>query len=219
MRLLKLVPWLFIIVALAGAAALLRVERLAADEPPAVIDRIREVQRLQVLEVTVHQKLTFAPDPKPQATLLAGVWAYARESVAPRRGRAIVFANARFYVDLRRLETGQVVVHGDEVTLTLPEPEVEASLLPAETEVIASNLDSGETAELLAEAEGKLRGSVAGDAVLRQRARDAAARTLTALLKGFGFRKVTVRQAPLTSGGERVGVRGPSASSPRGARV
>ena len=193
MRLLKLVPWLFMIAALAAAAMLLRVERLAADEPPAIIDRIRDVQRLEVLEVTVHEKLTFAPDPAPQPTLLAGVWAYARETVAPKRGRAIVFAQARFYVDLRRLKSDEVVVNGDEVTLTLPEPEVEASLLPGETEIIASNLDSHETAQLLAEAQTKLRGAVASDAKLRQRAREAAARTMTGLLKGLGFRKVTVR--------------------------
>ncbi len=195
MRLLKLVPWLFMIAAVAVAATLLRVERLAASEPPAVVDRIRDVQRLEVLQVTVHQKLTFAPDPKPEPTLLAGVLAYARETVAPRRGRAIVFAEARFFVDLRRLRSDQVVVDGDEVTLTLPEPEVETSLLPAETEVIASNLDSAETAQLLDDAQRRLQGTVASDAKLRQRAREAAARTMTALLKGFGFRKVTFAQS------------------------
>jgi hypothetical protein len=195
MRFLKLVPWLFMIAAVAVAATLLRVERLAAAEPPAVVDRIRDVQRLEVLEVTVHQKLTFAPDPKPQPTLLAGVLAYARESVAPRRGRAIVFAEARFFVDLRRLKSDQVVVNGDEVTLTLPEPEVETSLLPAETEVIASNLDSAETAQLLDDAQRRLQGTVAADAKLRQRAREAAARTMTGLLKGFGFRRVSFAQS------------------------
>lgn len=195
MRLLKLVPWLFMIAAVAVAATLLRVERLAASEPPAVVDRIRDVQRLEVLEVTVHQKLTFAPDPKPEPTLLAGVLAYARETVAPRRGRAIVFAEARFFIDLRRLKSDQVVVNGDEVTLTLPEPEVETSLLPAETEIIASNLDSAETAQLLDDAQRRLRGTVAADAKLRQRAREAAARTMTGLLKGFGFRRVNFAQS------------------------
>lgn len=192
MGLLRLVPWLFAVVAVAVAGALLRVERLAAAEPPAVIERIREVQRLEVLEVTVHQKVTFAPDPKPEATLLAGAWAYARETVAPRRGKALVFANARFFVDLRRLKPEQVRVRGDEVTLELPEPEVEAVVLPGETEVIASNLDSAETAALLEAAAGELRASVMRDAKLRERAREAAARTMTGLLKGLGFRKVTV---------------------------
>src|SRR6185436_8609840 len=114
MRFLKVVPWLFAVVAVAVAAALLRVERLAAQEPPPVIDRIREVQRLEVLEVTVHKKLTFAPDPAPQTTLLGDMLQYARESVAPRRGRALVFAQARFFVDLRKLKTEQVKVTGDE---------------------------------------------------------------------------------------------------------
>ncbi len=192
MRLLKLVPWLFAVAAVAVAGALLRVERLAAAEPPAVIERIRDVQRLEVLEVTVHKKVTFAPDPKPEPTLLAGVWAYARETVAPRRGKALVFANARFFVDLRRLKPEQVQVRGDAVTIELPEPEVEANVLPGETEIIASNLDSEGTAALLETAELELKASVQHDAKLRTRARDAAARTLTGLLKGLGFRKVTI---------------------------
>src|SRR4029079_7604220 len=112
----------------------------------------REVQRLEVLEVTVHKRITFAPDPKEQATLLGNVIQYARETVAPRRGKAIVFAQARFFVDLRRLKSHQTSVNGDEVRLQLPEPEVEASLMPGETEVITSNLDSADTAALLAAA-------------------------------------------------------------------
>src|SRR6185436_18596377 len=109
MRFLKVVPWLFAVVAVAVAAALLRVERLAAAEPPAVIERIREVQRLEVLEVTVHKKVTFAPEVVP-------------------------------------------------------------SVLPAETEVVASNLDSAQTAAMLESAQGELRASVASDPRLRQRA-------------------------------------------------
>jgi hypothetical protein len=196
MKVLKLVPWLFAVAAVAVAATLLRVERLAAAEPPAVVERIREVQRLEVLEVTVHKKVEFAPDVRPQATLLADVLQYARETVAPRRGRAIVFAQARFYVDLRRLRADQVQVRGDEVTLELPEPEIETSVLPAETEVVASNLDSAQTAAMLESAEGQLRGAVLSDAALRQRARDAAARSLGALLKGLGFKRVVIGARP-----------------------
>ncbi|MBL8956254.1 MAG: hypothetical protein JNK82_36110, partial [Myxococcaceae bacterium] len=56
MRLLKVVPWLFVVVAVAAAAMLLRVEQVVAAEPPPLIERIREVQRLEVLEATVHKK-------------------------------------------------------------------------------------------------------------------------------------------------------------------
>jgi hypothetical protein len=196
MRVLKLVPWLFAVVAVAVAAVLLRVEQVVGAEPPAVIERIREVQRLEVLEVTVHKKVTFAPDPKPQPTLLAGVWAYARDTVAPKRGTALVFANARFFVDLRKLKGEQVYVRGEEVTLELPEPEIEARVLPGETEVIVSNLGSEDTAAMLQAAEGELHASVLRDVKLRDRARESAERTLTALLKGLGFRKVTFRTTP-----------------------
>lgn len=194
MRLLKLVPWLFAITAVVAAAALLRVERLAAAEPPAIVERIREVARLEVLEVTVHRKVTFTPPSRPAATLLGDVFAYARDSVAPRRGKAIVFARARFFVDLRRLKSDQVQVREEEVSLVLPEPELETMLLPGETEVVSSNLDSAQTAELLEAAQGELSAALAADGPLRERAREAAGRSLTGLLKALGFKRVTIVQ-------------------------
>jgi hypothetical protein len=188
--LLRHVPWLFAIVALAGAAALLRVERLAAAEPPTVVDRIREMRRLEVLEITTHRTVHFAPDPVPQQTLLADVLQYARETVAPRRGRAIVFAEAHFFVDLRKLDEGQVRAQGDEISLVLPDPELDISLSPGETEIIASNLDSAQTASMLESAQGQLRHSLAADPLLKARARAAAERSLGALLRALGFRTV-----------------------------
>jgi hypothetical protein len=184
---LKPVLWLLAAVAVVAAATLLRVDRLAA---PSTVDRIHEIARLEVLEVTVHRKVTFAPGPEPHTTFLADVVAYARDTVAPRRGKAIVFADARFYVDLRK---ARIQANGEHVSVTLPEPEVQASLLPAETEIITSNLDSAQTAQLLDEAQGELRSSVASDAALRQKARDAAVRTVSGLVAALGFQDVLVQ--------------------------
>jgi hypothetical protein len=186
---LKPVLWLLAVAAVVAAAALLRVDRLAAPAPPALIERIREISRLEVLEVTVHRKTAYVPPPEPHATVLADVVAYARETVAPRRGKAIVFADARFFLDLRK---SNIRVEGEHVDVTLPKLELESSLLPAETEIISSNLDSAQTAQLLDEAESQLRAAVASDAALRRRADEAAVRTVGGLVAALGFRDVLV---------------------------
>src|SRR5262249_55062240 len=157
---------------------------LAPAGPAVTVERIREVARLEVLEVTVHRKAAFTPAPEPHATLLADMVAYARDTVAPRRGRAILFADARRFVDLRRRD---LRVEGEHVSVKLPETEVEAELLPAETEIITSNLDSAQTAQLLAEAQGQLRLAVASDLGLRKRAHEAAIRSVSSLLSALGF--------------------------------
>jgi hypothetical protein len=189
MQVLRPVLWGLAIAGIVAAATLLRVGRLAPPGPAVTVERIREVARLEVLEVTVHRKAAFTPAPEPHATLLADMVAYARDTVAPRRGRAVVFADARFFVDLRRSD---IHVEGEHVSVKLPEAEIEASLLPAETEIIASNLDSAQTAQLLTDAQGQLKLAVASDLGLRKRAHEAAVRSVSGLLSALGFRDVLV---------------------------
>jgi hypothetical protein len=184
---LKPVLWFVAIAAVVTAAALLRVDRLSA--PATAVERIHDIARLEVLEVTVHRKAAFSPPLEPHSTVLADVIAYARETVAPRRGRAIVFADTRFFVDLRK---AVLRVDAERVEVTLPQLELESSLLPAETEIIASNLDSAQTAQMLDEAEGQLRSAVSSDAALRKRAHEAAVRSVTGLVTALGFRDVLV---------------------------
>jgi hypothetical protein len=192
MKVLRLVPWLFAVTLVVGAATLLRFDRLVdAGRTPAVVERIREVARLEVLEVSVHRKVTFEPQPPAHATLMGDVWEWAREAVSPRRGRAVVFAEGRWFVDLRKLRAQDVRVEGDSVTLVMPEPEVEAVVMPGETEVIASNLDSAQTAALLEAAQGQLKEAVEQDPALRLRAREAAERSVAGLLKALGFKSVS----------------------------
>ena len=63
--------------------------------------------------------------------------------------------------------------------------------MPGETEVIASNLDSAQTAALLEAAQGQLKEAVEQDPSLRLRAREAAERSVAGLLKALGFKSVS----------------------------
>jgi hypothetical protein len=118
------------------------------------------------------------------------VAAWARRAVRPPRGRAIVFAEAHLGLDVSRLGPSSMRAVGREVWLVLPELQVRIELRPGETEVIGSNLDSAETAQLLELARGAFQRQVEGDPALRERALGSARRSLTALLLGVGFDRV-----------------------------
>ena len=68
-------------------------------------------------------------------------------------------------------------------------------LKPGETEIIGSNLDSKETAELFALAKTAFEREVKASPQLRQRARTAAERAITGLLNGLGFAEVRFVEA------------------------
>jgi hypothetical protein len=64
-------------------------------------------------------------------------------------------------------------------------------LRPGETEIIGSNLDSGETARLLELARLAFERQVDADLVLKERARASAERAIRALLLSVGFDEVS----------------------------
>src|SRR5882762_8566217 len=79
------------------AAALLTTRYLASPrtpETPAVIQRVREVARLETLDAALYKKVEFAPDPRPQDSIWGAVAEWARHSLRPPCGKAIVFAEA-----------------------------------------------------------------------------------------------------------------------------
>ncbi|GAC1338667.1 MAG: hypothetical protein NVSMB23_06660 [Myxococcales bacterium] len=164
----------------------------AKDLPdaPALVLRVREVARLETLDVTLYKKVDFAPDPAPTQTLWDGVAQWARYTLKAPRGRAIVFAHAHLGVDLARLDERSLRVAGRRVELVLPRPQVSVELLPAETEVIGSNLDAAETAQLFALARDAFTRQVEADAALRERALESARRALRALFFQAGFSEV-----------------------------
>lgn len=186
---------LLLAVALAVGAGLGLGLRLAASrpplpDPPSVALRIREVARLETLEVSLYKKVSYAPEPVPAGSLWGDVLGWARHALRPPRGRAIVFARARLGLDLGRIGPETLRVAGREAWLALPPLVATVELLPGETEIIDSNLDSAETARLLELARTAFEREVTSDLQLRERARGSAERALRGLLLGLGFSEV-----------------------------
>ena len=159
-------------------------------DPPAVVEKVRQVARLETLEVQLYKKVTFAPEPTPGDSVWADLAGWVRHTLARPHGKAIVFAVAHVGLDVSRLGPEQVQVRGREVALVLPPLLTRVELRPGETEVIGSNLDSAETARLLELATVAFQREVEADRVLQGRARAAAEQALTALLLQVGVTRV-----------------------------
>ncbi len=169
---------------------LLSPRQAAPPDPPAVVEKLKQVARLETLEVRLYKKVTFAPEPQPADSIWGDLAGWARHALARPRGKAIVFAIARVGLDVSRFGPEQVSVRGREVSLVLPPLTTSVELLPGETEVIGSNLDSAETARLLELAKLAFEREVQADRVLQGKARAAAEQALTALLLQVGVSRV-----------------------------
>ena len=165
---------------------------IAPTVPPApvVIERMREVARLETLDLAVYKKISYAPESMPTGALWSDVLAWARSSLFPSRGRAIVFATVHLGLDLSKLEPRRLRIQGNRIEIALPPLQAQVELRPGETEVIASNLDSSETARLLELAKTAFEREVMADPALQARARGSAERALTGLLLSLGVREV-----------------------------
>jgi Protein of unknown function (DUF4230) len=172
------------------AFRLARHEEPALPDTPAVVARVREVARLESLDVSLYKKVDFAPDPRAQDSLWSSLSQWAQYATKAPRGRAIVFAVAHLSVDLRKLDASGLRVSGRTVEVVLPKVETRVELLPAETEIIGSNLDSQQTAELFERAKAAFQAQVASDVGLQQRARVSAQLSLRSIFSGLGFQEV-----------------------------
>jgi hypothetical protein len=159
-------------------------------DAPALVLKIREVARLETLDVSLYKKIDFSPDPREQATVWRSIAQWASYTVRPPRGRAIVFAVAHLGLDLRRLDVQSLRVEGRRVEVVLPRVQTAVELRPAETEIIGSNLDSGQTAQLFERARNAFEAEVSADKALQERARDSARQSLRSLFAGLGFSEV-----------------------------
>ena len=180
-------------VAVGAGAVLALVHRPTAPElPPAplVVERMREVARLETLDLQVYKKIAYEPEPAPTGALWKDVLAWARASLFPSRGRAIVFGTVHLGLDLSKLDARRVRIQGSRIEIALPPMQAQVELRPGETEVIHSNLDSAQTAQLLELARGAFEREVMADPALQARARGSAERALTGLLMSLGFREV-----------------------------
>jgi hypothetical protein len=162
----------------------------APPDPPAVVEKLRQVARLETLEVQLYKKVTFAPEPTPGDSVWADLAGWVRHTLARPHGKAIVFAVAHVGLDVSGLGPEQVQVRGREVALVLPPLLTRVELRPGETEVIGSNLDSAETARLLELAKVAFQREVEADRALQGKARAAAEQALTALLLQVGVTRV-----------------------------
>jgi hypothetical protein len=184
----------------AGVAAMLLFRhRDRLPDSAAVATQIREVARLETLEVTLYKKISFAPEPSPGDSLWSDLGHWLQYSLNKPEGRAIVFARARIGLDLQKLDASKVRIAGDRVELSLPPLSPTVEVLPGETEIIGSNLDSAETAQLFQRAKEGFERQVERDAALRERARSSAQRALRGLLLTLGFREVRFEEEGVTS--------------------
>jgi hypothetical protein len=181
----------------AGAAAWLLRLREAPPDPPSVVEKMREVARLETLELTLYKKISFEPEPVQAESLWGDVANWVRFTVRKPQGRAIVFAQVELGLDLDRLDASHLRLDGSRAEVVLPPIEAQVRLLPAETEIIGSNLDSAETAQLFERARVAFEREVMADPRLRERAREASERAIRALLITLGYREVVFLEEPL----------------------
>ena len=159
-------------------------------DAPALVLKIREVARLETLDVSLYKKIDFSPDPREQATVWASLAQWASYTVRPPRGRAIVFAVAHLGLDLRKLDSDSLRVTGRRVEVVLPRVQTQVELRPAEVEIIGSNLNSEQTAQLFERARNAFEAEVVADKLLQERARESARQSLRSLCVGLGFLEV-----------------------------
>jgi len=171
--------------------------RVPAPDAPAVVEKVRQVARLEALQVSLYKKIAFAPEPVEAGSVWGDLAGWLRHVVARPHGKAIVFAVARVGLDVGQLRPGDVTVQGREASNVLPPLEVVVELRPGETEIIGSNLDSAETARLLELAREAFAREVMDDRALQGRARLAAEQALSALLLRVGLEKVEFVERPV----------------------
>jgi hypothetical protein len=181
---------LFLGLGAAAAWRLLPARARPLPEAPAVAVQVRERARLEALEVLLYKKIRYAPEPQGTDSLWGDVLAWARYSLRSPEGRAIVFARAHLGLDLDRLGPESLKIAGRIAWLVLPPIRVQVELQPGETEIIGSNLDSKETAQLFELAKAAFEREVEADAALQARARESAQRSIRGLLLGMGFEQV-----------------------------
>lgn len=185
-----------------GTFFALRPQPRVLPDPPALVLQMREVTRLETLDVSLYKKVTFSQEPTATDALWKDVINFAAYSLNKKEGRAIVFADVHLGYDFQRIDTSSLQVVGSRVDVVLPPLEVKVELKPGETEVIDSNLDSEQTALLLEKARLAFQKEVSFDQRLKDRARQSAERSLRALFLTLGFTEVRFveKLSPITPG-------------------
>jgi hypothetical protein len=174
---------------LAGLTGLFIASHRPAPPPETlVLEKVREVARLEALDVTLYRKISFAPDPPASSgSKVEDALSWAKFTLRPPRGKAVLFARAHVGLNLEKLA---LRAHGRGVDVVLPPLSTTVELLPGDTEVIDSNLDSAQTAQLFDVAKNAFAAEVTRDQELQKRARASAQRAIGDLLRASGFDEV-----------------------------
>lgn len=171
-------------------------DRRPLPDPPSVVTKVREIARLETLQIALYKKISFSPEPREADTFWGDVAGWLRFTFRTPHGKAIVFADAEIGFDVSKLDAGSLRVQGRTVEMELPPIQIQVILKPGETEVMGSNLDSAETARLFELARLAFEREVGADAALRERARSSGERALRALLLSVGYDEVRFTTGP-----------------------
>lgn len=177
-----------------GVGAAYYMLRSSAPRPPdgpIVVERMRDVARLETLDVTLHEVIHFQPDPAYSDSTLKMAFAFAKEQLNLHdRGTAVVFAVAHIGFDLSKLTPEHVRIQGGQVTVQLPPLSTQVELLPDQTLVVESNLSSQQTMQLLDVAKKRFEARMLQDARVKDRARASSERALRAMLITLGYQQI-----------------------------
>lgn len=194
MRFLRRIVLGLALVGVVGGAMFVRdrwTARQREVDAPALLEKIREVARLQTLDVTVSKIVRYEPDPPEASSTVGAVLNWARWSWRQPEGEALVFATGHLGFDLRQLDVRALRFEADTVELALPPLQVSVELDADRTRILKSNLASQETTELFAKGRRALAAEIKGDRALRERARKSGETAIRALLLRVGFKKVS----------------------------
>src|SRR5215813_15195513 len=187
---------LFFALGAAATYSLLFHKTAKPPDGPALVEQVREVTRLETLDVSVYKKVSFEPEPAPAGSFWSDVLNWARYSLRPPRGKAIIFADVHLGFQFSKIDQSSLRVAGSRIEVQLPPLQAQVELKPGETEVIGSNLDSEQTAQLLELARVAFEREALADSRLRDRARVSAERSLRDFLFSVGFYEVRFTDSP-----------------------
>ena len=172
------------------AYAMFRPQPRPVPDTPALVIQMREVARLETLDVNLYKKVSLDPEPEPAGSVWGDVANFVKFQVSPPHGKAIVFAVAHVGLDVSQMVPAHVLAIGDRIDIVLPPLETRVELEPSQTEVIGSNLDTAQTAQLFDLAKTAFQRQVEADTALRAKARASAERSIRAFFVTAGFREV-----------------------------
>jgi len=164
---------------------------------PAVVDRIRQLSRLETVVFSMDKIVEGEREN-----------AYLPDFLVGEKLLLIAHGEVTAGVDLAQLKPGDVWVHGDSVTVKLPQPQVLSTRIDnARTRIYSRTTgllvaaDPNLETQVRQVAEDQIEKAALADGVL-DKARENARTSVTALLEGLGFKKVQVGTSGIVTAGD-----------------